>query len=156
VPVREIRVIEALWTEASALRRQEWRTLIADLLDGSEIAPHAERIVVALDGEAIRFTLHGESVIEDVAVSHALVGPHIDEYMTIIRRMVEDEVPAPRLEVLDMAKKVVHDRAARALAEHAPTLARGHEAFRRIFSFVVALHVDTTRLPAAHRHPRRT
>jgi hypothetical protein len=154
VPLREIRVIETLWTEASALRRQEWCTLIADLLDGSDVAPHAERILVALDGEAIRFTLHQEGGPEDVSVSQTFLGPHIDEYMTIVRTMGQDGVTAPRLEALDMAKKVVHDRAARALAEHAPVLARGHEAFRRLFSFLVALLVDTTRLLAAHRHPR--
>jgi hypothetical protein len=152
VPVREIRVIEQLWVEASALRRREWRTLIADVLEG--LAPHADLVVVGVDGDAIEFTLHAEGNIQQIALSRSLVGPHIDEYMAIVRTMVDD-APAPRLEALDMAKKVVHDHAARALAEHAPALAHGHESFRRLFSLLVALCVDTTDLSVTHRRARR-
>jgi hypothetical protein len=51
-----------------------------------------------------------------------------------------------------MAKKVVHDHGAKALAANAGHLADKHEAFRRLFSLIVALCEDTTTLPAAHRH----
>lgn len=142
---------EELWSTATQLRRQEWRTLIADLLDAEDIAPHAERLVVAMDGRVIVISIHGHAT-EELALPDELLGPHVEEYIAIVRKMVEDDVPAPRLEALDMAKKVVHDRAARALASHAPVLARGHEAFRRLFTLLVALRVDTTNLPAAHRH----
>lgn len=150
--VREIRLHDDLWETATPLRRQEWRTLIADLLDAEDIAPHAERIVVAADGNSIRIRLHKAGATEELVLPEHVLVPHIEEYIAIVRKMVEQDIPAARIEALDMAKKVVHDRAARALASHAPLLARGHEAFRRLFSLLVALRVDTTNLPAAHRH----
>jgi hypothetical protein len=54
-----------------------------------------------------------------------------------------------------MAKKVVHDKAARLLGEELAALAGEHEGYRRLFSLVVSLFVDTTRLPLTHRHAMR-
>jgi len=145
--VREIRVIESLWSEASALRSQEWRTLISDLLDEDSLALDADQIVIAPENG---FVLASDEA--RIEIPDAVLAPHIAEYVAIMKKMIEDDIPAPRLEALDMAKKVVHDAAARALAEHSPNLARGHEGFRRLFTLLVALRVDTTHLPGAHRY----
>ncbi len=149
--IAEIRIDESLWSSASEIRRQEWRTLIADLLDEGPLAPSspARRMVVRSDTGKIVLELVGDRHIE---IHEAILGAHFDEYLAIIRKMVEEDVPAPRLEALDMAKKVVHDRAGNAIAQHAGHLGERLEAFRRLFSLLVALRVDTTKLPAAHRH----
>lgn len=154
MPIVEIRIDEDLWIDASELRRQEWRTLIADLLDEGPIAPRssAHRMIISAHEHTIVLELIADEVIERIELDDALLGPHMEEYLAIIEKMIEDDVPAPRLEALDMAKKVVHDRGGGAIAAAAPHLAAGLEPFRRLFSLVVALRGDTTTLPAAHRH----
>jgi hypothetical protein len=151
VPIAEIRIDASLWDAASELRRQEWRTLIADLLDEGPIAPTspAHRMIVRSEKQGIVIELVGD---RDIAIHDAVLRAHLDEYLAIIKKMVEDDVPAPRMEALDMAKKVVHDRAGAALAREAAHLGERHEAFRRLFSLLVALKIDTTSLPIAHRH----
>jgi uncharacterized protein (UPF0262 family) len=155
VPIVEIRIDEDLWIEASDLRRQDWRTLIADLLDEGPIAPEsiAHRMIVGTHERTIVLELVADEVVERIELDDSLLGAHVDEYLAIIKTMVQEDVPAPRMEALDMAKRVVHDRGGRAIAEGAPHLAEGGlEPFRRLFSLIVALRVDTTMLPAAHRH----
>lgn len=151
MPITDVRIDEETWSTATSLRRQEWRTLITDLLDEGPIAPRAsaERMIVSARGRSIRLELVGDESIE---LAESLLAPHMSEYLAIIRKMVEDDMPATRLEALDMAKKVVHDHGAKAIAAHAAVLGDKHEAFRRLFSLVVALCEDTTTLPAAHRH----
>jgi hypothetical protein len=53
-----------------------------------------------------------------------------------------------------MAKKVVHDAGAKTLARSLPDLARQHEAYRRLFSLLLAIVVDVTKLPGAIAHRR--
>jgi len=151
MPIAEIRIDEALWSSASELRRQEWRTLIADLLDEGPIAPAstARRLIVRMAAKTIVLELVGD---DEIAFAEEVLAQHFDEYLSIIRKMVEDDISAQRLEALDMAKKVVHDRAGRSIQQHAARFADGLEPFRRLFSLLVALRVDTTSLPPAHRH----
>lgn len=148
VPITEVRIDEETWSKATPLRRQEWRTLIGDLVDEGLDGPHAQMTLHAHD-RSVRLHFEDGTVIH---LDEPLLGPHMSEYLGIIRKMVEEDMPAMRLEALDMAKKVVHDHAAKALRAHAPALGDKHEAFRRLFSLVVALCEDTTTLPAAHRH----
>jgi len=54
----------------------------------------------------------------------------------------------------DMAKKVVHDAGAKTLARALPELARDHETYRRLFSLLLAVVVDVTKLPGAIAHRR--
>lgn len=158
--MKDIRIDEALWSSAPHLRRLEWRTLIADLLDAEEVAPRARLMHIKMDADDVVITLElevedAEARRQERLIPGSILRAHFEEYLQIVRAMIEPDVPAMRLEALDMAKKVVHDRAARALAEHAPELAADHEGYRRLYSLIVALKVDTTNLPAAHRHALR-
>jgi len=153
VTVREVRVDEALWDAAGELRRLEWRTLIVDLLDGEPlVSPGGARMVLAIRGRALELAFHGADERRVTCEDRALFDV-LDEYLAVIKRMTADDLQPSQLEALDMAKRVVHDRGACALAALAPDLGP-HESLRRLFSLVVAVWVDTTALPAAHRHAR--
>ena len=56
---------------------------------------------------------------------------------------------------LDMAKKVVHDRAAAVLVKIGIGAASEKATLRRLFSLLFALRVDTSRMQRAHGHRGR-
>ena len=60
---------------------------------------------------------------------------------------------SPRLEALDIAKRITHDEAGEAVLGLLGPLAPDHATARRFFTLLVTLLYDTTRLGVAH--PRR-
>ena len=72
-----------------------------------------------------------------------------DDYLTKPFEMIE---LLARLEALDMAKKVTHDKAGRMIRRLAPDLGLDLETARRLFSLLFSLRVDTTKLLGAHGH----
>jgi hypothetical protein len=144
-----IRIHEDVWNNGSELQRAEWRTLIVDLIDEGSLFPgKAEMLEVSI---GIRHV----SVVS-LRVTRTLWSPELDgharEYLRTIRQLMEESPHSSRFEALDMDKKVVHDQAARALAALAPDVCDTHETYRRLFSLLVSLRVDTTKLPTAHGH----
>ena len=79
---------------------------------------------------------------------------HLDEYVDIVRQIAREDASAGvlRLEALDMAKKVVHDRAGRMLKKACREMGVDLEGARRLFSLLVSLRIDTTRLVGIHGH----
>ena len=53
---------------------------------------------------------------------------------------------------LDMAKKVTHDRVGRLLKRELRGLGFDLETSRRLFTLLLSLRVDTTKLPGVHGH----
>ena len=80
----------------------------------------------------------------------------MDEYLAIIKRMhLEDQNDrSARMHALDMAKKVVHDAGAKTLENALPRMAQDHETYRRLFTLMLALLVDVTKLPGTQPHRR--
>jgi uncharacterized protein (UPF0262 family) len=58
------------------------------------------------------------------------------------------------MEALDMAKKVTHDRAGRVLKRELRDFGFDLETSRRLFTLLLSLRVDTTRLVGIHGHRR--
>ena len=56
------------------------------------------------------------------------------------------------MEALDMAKKVTHDRAGRVLKRELRQFGLDFETARRLFTLLLSLRVDTTRLTGIHGH----
>jgi uncharacterized protein (UPF0262 family) len=56
------------------------------------------------------------------------------------------------MEALDMAKKVIHDRAGRVLKRELREVGVDLDTARRLFSLLLGLKVDTTRLPGLRGH----
>jgi uncharacterized protein (UPF0262 family) len=152
----EILIDDATWDGASRERRHEWRLALDELLE-------EHRFDEPLDGGApLRMLVtvdEGRTVSLDVRRTdgHALaridlpvdaIGAQLQEYVDICREMGkagQSEV-SPRLEALDIAKRLTHDEAAETLQALCRPLRPDHATCRRLFTLLVTLHYDTTRL----------
>lgn len=114
------------------------------------------RLSIAAERGAIELTLRdagGESLAE-IAIPPEALGELLDEYLGIVRKLSREDVhgSAFEIEALDMAKKVVHDRAGRMLRRALREFGLDLEAARRLFSLCVSLIVDTTLIAGVHGH----
>jgi uncharacterized protein (UPF0262 family) len=153
----ELRVDEDTWGAGSSARRHEWRLAIAelvqegrfDLLDGSAGA-HAALLtlragraaleVLSTDGEPL--TLHELPIVA--------LRPLMEEYMQICAEMGKLGVGAnsPRLEALDIAKRLTHDEAGELVRAAMKAMRPDLGTARRLFTLLVTLYFDTTQLAA--------
>lgn len=157
--IRAIRIDDALWDAASALRRGDWRISIADLVDDARLGDEDDHLLhIAHHRHALMLTTFDEQGAPRAAfeVPNADLAKHASEYVEIIRRMYADDTrnASSRMHALDMAKKVVHDAGAKTLARAMPELARDHESYRRLFSLLLGIVMDVTKLPGAFAHRR--
>ncbi len=157
--LRDFRIDEDTWAAATLMRRAEWRTAIDDLLSATLSPRFTDRYaLLTAEAAAMRLDFLDETgdVQETVSVPLAVLEPHVKEYLAIIRRL--DEGAGHRetswVEAVDMAKKVVHDTAGRALAAAVPDFSDDLEAHRRLFTMLLSLIVDTTHLAHARGHAR--
>ena len=88
-----------------------------------------------------------------VTIPHERLSEHITEYIDIVRQ-IADADGLNQMEALDMAKKVTHDRAGRLLKRELRGVGFDLEASRRLFTLLLSLRVDTTRLVGIHGHRR--
>lgn len=153
--IDRIRIDEALWERAAKNRRNEWLELLGDLARAEPKPWPARNGTVVLSCDETRFQfafveLDGTQATHEVP--RAELSAFLTEYLGVIDRLGEDGLSMPRVEALDMAKRVVHDEAARRLGVLVPDLSDHLETRRRVFSVLVAIVVDTTAKPGAHRH----
>lgn len=157
----DLRLDEKTWSHAGELRRREWAAAREDLLrDGEFGAAFAARWVLAIPTTS---HLRLEALDEDghtqnsAQIEHALLNEPVREYLAIIRRLDENAQHRDTswFEAVDMAKKVVHDRAAAILARAVPSLSTDQATLRALFTFYFALLVDTTVLHHARGHGHR-
>jgi len=154
--IARIEIDAATTASASALQRAEWRVLAEDLASaGLATTSGASVLIVSRAGHLAAIRLEGaEGALATHPLDSSTLTALFDEYVGIVKMMIAEDVPLPRLEALDMAKKVVHDRAARTLSAEMPMLHGSAEAMRRLFSLVVALRVDPHDIKATRRHGR--
>ncbi|WP_438025353.1 UPF0262 family protein [Sorangium sp. So ce233] len=149
MPVHAIRIEERLWSSASPLRRQEWRTITTDMVSGEPPWPSREpcTLIAGYDDRHLHFVFTGSSRSDDaLAVARADIAPLVSEYADLIKKLSGGDFHAAHIEALDMAKRVVHDAGARRIGALLPDLSPSFATRRRFFSLVVSLTVDTTRL----------
>ena len=159
--ITDFRLDEATWQSATDARKLDWTILLRELVEHGEFAETlAGRYLLATPSEG-HVTI--AALDEDGAVAHEervasepLKGT-IAEYIAIIDQL--DGSGRHRdtewFATLDMAKKVVHDRAAAALLESGIAASTEKATLRRLFSLLFALHVDTSRLRYANGHRDR-
>jgi uncharacterized protein (UPF0262 family) len=153
----ELRIDEETWAAGSPARRNEWRLAIREVVEEGrfELAngPHGARqgvLRVGTDGVALE-TLDGAG---QPPIGHVLplgeLRPLMDEYMQICEEMSRLGVGAnsPRLEALDIAKRLTHDEAGELVRRSMPAMRPDHATARRLFTLLVTLYHDTTRLAA--------
>ena len=155
MPVKEIRIDEDLWSNASPLRRQEWRTITTDIVSGDPPWPARNpcTLIAGCDDSHIRFVFtESPRGADALAIPKAEVAPLVNEYVGVIKKLSEADLHPAHIEALDMAKRVVHDAGGRKLGALLPDLSPSFETRRRFFSLIVSLAFDTTRFGAAQGH----
>ena len=151
--LREILLDDATWEASGELRRTEWLGAIADLVaehhfdlpgDGPlrlQITDKPEHLTLDLVDEAGRTVAQARLPTQAIAES-------IREYLDTCREMMNLGVGdnSPRLEALDIAKRLIHDESAELLQRLCRVLHPDHPTARRLFTLLVTLRHDTTRL----------
>ncbi len=156
--LKDLRLDEETWNGAGPDRRREWTVVLSDLIEDGDFGfEHVEAFgLITSTEEAILFEfLNADgAVFESRSLPRAAVAHAVADYVRVIARLGEASTcrTTSEFEALDMAKRVVHDEGARTVAECVAGLARGLAAHRRVFTLVVSLSVDTTRLPHAYGH----
>ena len=160
--LKELWLDEAMWTRGSAARRVEWRAAIRDFIETAELeAPASDEgwpseltSCLTLESNGLRWSL-GATVEEPrlhLALPRPRLQPIVDEYMQICVELGRPGQPAPRVEALDIAKRLVHNEGGEVLVGLASPLGLSHETGRRLFTVVVTVLVDTT---VVHIPPHR-
>ncbi len=161
MPLAEIRIDDATWEAATPVRRDEWRTALKELLEEQHVeAAEPLRLLVTVSGGNVVLDcqmLDGQPYTR-IELPFQTLSPHFKEYFDICKDMgkLGEGVKSPRLEALDIAKRIAHDEAAELLLHLCSPLQPDHATCRRLFTLLVTLHFDTTRLLLPHhRHDRR-
>jgi uncharacterized protein (UPF0262 family) len=152
----ELLIDDATWSAGSTARRHEWRLAIDEILQEGrfELPETADaRAIVTLTGTQVLFDVHaGGRQLSRHELPLAKLRPLMAEYMETITEMSKLGVSAnsPRLEALDIAKRVTHDEAGETVLALLGSLKPDHATARRFFTLLVTLLYDTTRLAGPH------
>ena len=148
-----LRIDEATWSAGSGARKNEWRVAIAEVVQEGRFESVVEgrhEVVLTVAGD--RATLEWDGAAVELPVRE--LKPLMDEYMQICGEMSKLGVGAnsPRLEALDIAKRITHDEAGDAIRAAMRSFRPDHGTARRLFTLLVTLYHDTTKLAApAHK-----
>jgi uncharacterized protein (UPF0262 family) len=154
----DLRIDETTWESGTPLRRAEWKSACDDLLaecNFSDVVTNRHVLVSSKPAVALFEALDDEGfAVATFEITQASLQTPITEYLGIIRRMDDSarDRDASWFEAVDMAKKVVHDQAARVLLSAVPNLSSDIGTLRKVFTLVLSLFVDTTTLHHARGH----
>ncbi len=159
--LEDLRIDEAIWSAGSAERRHEWRLAINEIIqEGAfEVSDGKPAAVVTgtlrvVPGRVVFDLQTADGPLASHELPLAQIEPLIEDYMQTIREMSKLGVGSnsPRLEALDIAKRLTHDEAGELIVSHLTTLRPDHATARRMFTLLVTIFHDTTKLAAApHR-----
>ncbi len=152
----ELHLDPALREGASDARQLEWDGSIREMLAPGEcvVREDLEALTVTMSQQSFVLTgtdADGTQVVR-IEIAHNDLTIHITEYVDIVRQIALSAGSLSKLEVLDMAKKATHDNAARKLQRRCRDLEIDHPTARRLFTLLLTLKVDTTRLMGVHGH----
>ncbi|MCA9528786.1 MAG: UPF0262 family protein [Myxococcales bacterium] len=157
----DVAIDEETWAAASPDRQTEWDAAIRELTDPTTlvIRPDVRKILVGLTEQRVELDVRGEgdAALATITIPHDLLAAPIREYVDIVRQLARTDQAGgglARIEALDMAKKVTHDRGGRAVKRACRELELDMKTARRLFTLVLSLRVDTTRLHGIHGHRR--
>jgi uncharacterized protein (UPF0262 family) len=155
MPLADIRIDDATWDAASKARRAEWRQALGELLEEHHVeAPEPLHLLITVERGFVVIDARTEAgaPFARIQLPFERLSPHFKEYFDICRDMgkLSESQHSPRLEALDIAKRLAHDEAAEMLCELCKPLQPDHATCRRLFTLLVTLHFDTTRLLLPH------
>ncbi len=145
---------ERTLARGSEAQHVEWDANIRELL--SKAGGHVEDVAtlhVSVTEQRFLLDFRGDddAKLFSVTIPHELLSEYIAEYIDIVRQ-IADADGVNQMEALDMAKKVTHDRAGRVLKRELRDVGFDLETSRRLFTLLLSLRVDTTRLVGIHGH----
>lgn len=149
-----VHIDERSLQRGSEAQHTEWDAIVRELLSKakSNIEEAASlHVSVTEQGFVMSFQSDQEQVIGTIVIPHQLLSEHITEYIDIVRQIADAE-GLNQMEALDMAKKVTHDRAGRVLKRELRDFGFDLETSRRLFTLLLSLRVDTTRIVGIHGH----
>jgi uncharacterized protein (UPF0262 family) len=154
MPLSAVIIDERTLQRGSEAQQIEWDANIRELLSnaGSSVEGLAT-VHVSLTEQrfVLDFRDDGEHLLGSIAIPHELLSGHITEYIDIVRQIAEAD-GVNQMEALDMAKKVTHDRGGRVLKRELRDFGFNLEMSRRLFTLLLSLRVDTTRLVGIYGH----
>lgn len=145
---------ERTLSRGSEAQHVEWNAIIGELLAKVKDTVDYDatlHISVTEQHFVLEASAPGEDALDTKTIPHEVLSEHITEYVDIVRQIASAE-GVNQIEVLDMAKKVTHDRAARVLRRELRSFGFDHESARKLFTLLLSLRVDTTRLVGIHGH----
>lgn len=154
MPLQSVLIDERTIQRSSEARRVEWEAIIRELLSGAKtrIEPSATlHLAVTEQGFTLDFRTEQGDELGTVSIPHDLLSELITEYIDTVRQVAEAD-GLNQLEALDMAKKVTHDRAGRVLKRELRDFGFDLNASRRLFTLLLSLRVDTTKIVGIHGH----
>ena len=147
---------ERMLERGSEAQHVEWEANTRELLSNAKIGVDEVttlRLSVTEQQFILDFRTDDDGELGVVTIPHELLSEHISEYIDIVRQIAESD-GLNQMEALDMAKKVTHDRAGRVLKRALRSFGLDLETSRRLFTLLLSLRVDTTRLVGIHGHRR--
>lgn len=146
-----IEIVESGLSEFSPARRMELEVYAKEMLMPGEcvFVEGASELHVLGSREAYALKLAPGG--EEVSVLKEDLRKLMTEYIDTVRAIAKAR-QIEKLETLDMAKKVTHDKAGRLLERRCRALGVDHPTARRLFSLLLTLRHDTTRLVGVHGH----
>ncbi len=149
-----VQIDERTLQRGSEAQHTEWDAIVRELLSRakSNIEESASlHVSVTEQGFVMDFQTDPERMLGTIVIPHQLLSEHITEYIDIVRQIAEAD-GLNQMEALDMAKKVTHDRAGRVLKRELRDFGFDLETSRRLFTLLLSLRVDTTRIVGIHGH----
>ena len=154
---QKVKIAGDTWSLASEIRKIEWRALIASIENYPSDSAKSGTLIIDLREEGYALSVEFPATQpHKTFIPKQVLAPFVTEYIDIVRQLARTDQPGglQRLEALDMAKKVVHDKAGREIRKQFRPTRISLELGRFLFSLLLSLRVDTTRLVGVHGHRR--
>ena len=156
MPLVAVVIDERTLQRGSDAQHVEWDANTRELVSAAKKSMEAVatlHVSVTEQGFVLDFRASDDGELGSIAIPHELLSEHIAEYIDIVRQIANAD-GVNQMEALDMAKKVTHDRAGRLLRRELRDVGIDLETSRRLFTLLLSLRVDTTRLVGIHGHRR--
>jgi uncharacterized protein (UPF0262 family) len=163
----DLKLDDKTWQSGTPARQAEWRLCLDEVLSEGLFAEGAgdpvvkgQRGLLTILPTAVELSLSAppdNSILVVHRIPVQSLRPLMSEYMDTIRQMAR--LPhgqnSPQLEALDIAKRITHDEAGELVKSLLPSLRPTLGTARRIFTLLVTVFHDTTRISVAHPVQRR-
>lgn len=171
VLLADVHIDEATWRLANGPRHAEWRQAIAELVEDGAFTLDADGEVgrgsdtkreppvtlrgrVALAPDAVKLWLFDgrDDEVGHMELQRPVLAPLLREYTQLVSSLesaLGDSTgslgdPAPQVEAIDIARRLLHDDAAELLRRSCVGARPDHKTARRLFTLLVLLTHDTT------------